>query len=56
MPLDFELDESKQIVLTSGSGVLADDELLSHLKGITELFQQEVLDEQWGQIMDLSNV
>ena len=56
MPADFELIHGKRTVHSRGWGALTDADLLGHMARIAALFKTGVLDGDWAQIADFSDV
>lgn len=56
MPWEFELDRVARVVRSRAWGIFTDNDLLTHLERMQELFADETLDSTWGQVADLSDV
>jgi hypothetical protein len=56
MAFELKLDKSNRIIITRLLGELTDDDTISHVVKVSELFKQGVLDSTWSQLLDFSGV
>lgn len=56
MPIDILLDKQSRILRTHGSGYVAVADFIDSMEKTIQLMDSGVIDSQWGQVIDLTDV